>query len=161
MNEAQLHLLFNHFPIIGLYIATGVFLGSLIFKSTEGRKVGLLLLAFACLLSVPSHFTGEGAEEIVEKWPGVEHSVIHEHEEAAEWFIVWMSVLGVISLASFILLWLKNYFPRWLVMVIAVFSVFCCVVAFNVGHSGGLIRHPELTEGAPPSAVDDHDEDHE
>src|SRR5579863_8164281 len=44
MNLPHVHLLLNHFPIIGTIIALGVFLYGLIGRSNELKKAGLVIL---------------------------------------------------------------------------------------------------------------------
>ncbi len=96
MNDAHLHLLFNHYPIIGTLFGV-LFLGYGLFaKNKSILHAGLLLLFLMALLAIPTQLTGEGAEEIVEEL-GVDHDVIHAHEEAAElafWFMIGFRSIG-------------------------------------------------------------------
>lgn len=151
MNEAQIHLAVNHFPVTGLFLATLVWIGALIFKSDGAKKTALLLFILASIATFPTYFSGEGAEELVEDQGGFDHHIIHEHEEAAEPFMIVMSILGSTSLAIFTLFWLKRVVPRWLIIVQVVFALFCCTVAGRVAHTGGLIKHPEISGGTSSS----------
>lgn len=160
MNDVQIHLALNHFPVIGLFLATLVFGLSVFFKSDEGKKIGLLLLIFISVLTLPAYFSGEGAEEIVEELANMDHHVIHEHEEAAEPFIIVMSVLGILSLASFYLIWKKGNIQRWLLISNLILALFACTVAARVAHTGGLIRHPELNSEPTPSGQSHDGEEH-
>lgn len=161
MNEVQIHLALNHFPVIGLILGTLVLGVSEILKSDTGRKVGLLLLILISLLTFPAYFSGEGAEEIVEELANMDHHIIHEHEEAAEPFIIVMSALGLVSLVSFFLLWKKGQVKRWLLISNLVLAVFCCTVAARVAHTGGLIRHPELNSAPAPGEKSAEKADHQ
>lgn len=46
-------------------------------------------------------YTGEGAEEIAEKLPGVTDQLIHKHEEQAETFAILNYILGLVALVGF------------------------------------------------------------
>ena len=77
MNDAHLHLVFNHFPIIvpivGLLILmVGFFIGSDVVKKTA---LGVFILG--AILTFPAMYTGEGAEEIAETLPDVTKQLIH------------------------------------------------------------------------------------
>jgi hypothetical protein len=53
-------------------------------------------------------FTGEGAEEMVERFPGIGKAIIHEHEELAEKLAIVLYLLGAISVLG-IILNIKNH----------------------------------------------------
>ena len=148
MNEAQVHLLLNHFPIIGtlfgvLFLAYGLFA-----KNKSILHAGLLVLFLMALLAIPTLLSGEGAEEIVERL-GVDHEVIHAHEEAAGLAIWFMSALGLLALATLLISLrtsgreavLRGLYVATLVLSVAVF-----VMMARVGSLGGEIRHTEVRD---------------
>jgi Na+/H+-dicarboxylate symporter len=102
----------------------------------------------AAAFGFSSMFTGEGAEEIAEKLPGVTDQVIHEHEELAEKLAVVLYALAAISIVG-LYLNIKNHaranLISYLAMLVAVVAVF---FAKEVGTSGGEIRHTEIRENA-------------
>ena len=61
MNLAHLHLLLNHFPIIGTIVGVGLFLVSLAGKNDDLKRAGLIIFAVMALLSLPTFFSGVGA----------------------------------------------------------------------------------------------------
>jgi uncharacterized membrane protein len=67
MNEAHLHLLFNHLPIIIPIVGLLVLFVNMIIRSEIVQRVGYLILILGAIATIPAFFTGEGAEEIVEK----------------------------------------------------------------------------------------------
>jgi uncharacterized membrane protein len=108
MNELHLHLLFNHFPIMGaffglLIVTTGMFMGN-----STVKRTGYVLLVATALFTLPAFFTGEGAEEILEELPGMSHNLIHEHEEMAEKLALVLYVLAGISLLGLYLNFKKH-----------------------------------------------------
>ena len=148
MNEAHLHLLLNHFPIIGTLFGV-VFLGYGLFaKNKSILHAGLLILFLMALLAIPTQLTGGGAEEIVERL-GVDHDVIHEHEEAAEVAIWFMAGLGVLSLVTLLISRRtsgRDSVLRILYIATLVFSVVVFVMMARVGNLGGEIRHTEVRD---------------
>jgi len=65
------------------------------------NRIGILA-AFA------SGATGEEAEEALEALGGFSHELIHEHEEAAEGFMIGIWSLSALALIGFVLL-LRNH----------------------------------------------------
>jgi uncharacterized membrane protein len=152
MNEAHLHLLFNHFPITGLIIGVLCLLAAIVFKWEQVERVSLWVIVLCCMLSFPAYFSGEGAEEMIEDLPGISHDVIHEHEEKAEKFIWLTSALGLLSLFSYLGFLRRLSFRKMLSLSTALLGLITVFMSFQVGNSGGLIRHPEIQEGAKQSA---------
>ena len=148
MNDADLHLLLNHFPIIGtlfgvIFLAYGLFA-----KNKSILHAGLLTLFLMALLAIPTQLTGEGAEEIVEEL-GVDHDVIHEHEEAAELASWLMGGLGLLALLTLLISRRTSgraTVLRGLYVVTLVFSLVVFVMMARVGSLGGQIRHTEVRE---------------
>ena len=75
INWAHVHLIINHFPVIGILGAILLLLYSLIRKSDEVRMVSLGVFVLIALITVPVFFTGQASEEIVKKLPGVTESI--------------------------------------------------------------------------------------
>lgn len=150
MNEVQIHLALNHFPVVGLILGTLVLCLSLLLKSEVGTRIGFMLLVLICIIAIPTYLSGGAAEELVEDMVGFDHDTIHQHEEAAESFIVAIAALGLLSLASLILGSKKNKLAKTASIATVILAIICCALAVRVGHTGGLIRHPELTTDAVP-----------
>jgi uncharacterized membrane protein len=145
MNDAHLHLIVNHFPIIGTIIGTGILLVGIFKKNSTIKNVAYLLFIFMAIFAFASMYTGEGAEEFIEDLPTVEHKIIHEHEEMAEKLAMSLYLLGLISVAGLYTTIKKNYNSKlvsFLALVVAVVSV---ILAKDTGTTGGQIRHPEIS----------------
>lgn len=144
MNDAHLHMVVNHFPIIGTILGLGILIGGLVFKNNSIKNTAYCLFIVAALFALASMSTGEGAEEIAEKLPSVTDQVIHEHEEAAEKLAVVLYFLGAISIVGLYLNIKKNEkanLVSFLALTIAVVGVF---LAQQTGTTGGEIRHTEI-----------------
>lgn len=167
MNEVHLHLVVNHFPIIGTIFGLGILVTGIFLKNNVVKNVAYVLFIVAAIFGAVSMATGEGAEEIAEKLPSVTEQFIHEHEEMAEKLAVVLYALGLVSSVG-LFLNLKNHAKAnlisYLAVVIAVIGVF---VGKQTGTTGGEIRHTEIRANANVgSALDNnnteesHNDDH-
>lgn len=148
MNDAHLHMVVNHFPIIGTIFGLGILITGIVLKNNSVKTVAYVLFIVAAIFAAFSMGTGEGAEELVEDMPSVGKQIIHEHEELAETLALVLYATGVLSLLSFYFLIKKIVFEKYtsiLVVIIAILGVF---FAKQVGTSGGEIRHTEIRANA-------------
>ena len=152
MNDAHLHMVVNHFPIIGTILGLGILIAGLIFKNNSVKNTAYVLFIVAAIFAAFSMGTGEGAEELVEDMPSVGKQIIHEHEEIAEKLAIVLYVLGVISLGGLFLNYKNNSkanLVSYFAVVVAVVGVF---FAQQTGTTGGEIRHTEIRANATPTA---------
>jgi hypothetical protein len=145
MNDAHLHLLFNHLPIVGSLIGLLILAAGIFLKQGLVRKTAFAVLIFSALVTLPAFFTGEGAEEIVEKLPGISHNLIHEHEEAAE-LALWLSeALGILALIAFYLEHIQHKLSGMANLFTLIFSIGTFASFAKTGNTGGEIHHPEIS----------------
>ena len=149
MEGAHLHLLLNHFPIIGTLIGIGVLAYGLFINNLSVKKVGLGIFVAMAILALPAYFSGEEAEEAVEHLPGITDAVIHEHEELAEKAILMMALLGALSLFSLYAFWKKKAISKTATIITLLFALITFGVFAKVGNLGGKIRHTELSADTP------------
>lgn len=69
-------------------------------RSSELKATASVLLILSALTAIPAFLSGEPAEEIIEHRPGVSKTVIHEHEEAGEFTLIAIGILGGLVLAA-------------------------------------------------------------
>lgn len=154
MNDAHLHMVVNHFPIIGTIFGLGILIAGIFMKNTVIKNVAYILFVVAAIFAAVSMATGEGAEEIAENLPSVTDQIIHEHEEMAEKLALVLYTLGVISLLGLYLNF-KNHTKAvavsYIVLVVAVIGVF---FGKQTGTTGGEVRHTEIRATATATAVD-------
>ncbi len=159
MDPVHFHLLFNHVAILSAVFSVLIFAAGLLFSERVLVRTALFGFIFSALISIPVFLTGEPAEEIVEDMPGITHEIIHSHEEAAE-FSIWMiEILGLISLVA---LFAAEKFQRVLTTLIVIFAIVATSTLIYTGMEGGKIRHSEIRGDAPVSVViphADNDED--
>ncbi|MBC7616188.1 MAG: hypothetical protein H7202_08990 [Pedobacter sp.] len=144
MNDAHLHLILNHLPIIIPVIGLLIMVGGLIIKSELLKRTAYFVFMLAALTAIPTFATGEGAEEVIEKLAGVDENLIKTHEEIAEKFAILCYVLGGISLLG---LW-ANFYKKSLSTIISYITILICIVtlyyAKQTGTTGGEIKHIEI-----------------
>lgn len=154
MNDAHLHMVVNHFPIIGTLFGLGILLTGIFMKNNVIKNVAYVLFVVAGVFAAVSMATGEGAEEIAEKLPSVTDQIIHEHEEMAEKLAIVLYALGLVSLIG-LYLNIKNHAKvsllSYLALVIAIVGV---MIGKQTGTTGGEIRHTEIRTNATSAALD-------
>ena len=143
MNLAHLHLLLNHFPIIGTLIGLVLFAASFLGKNGDLKRAGLMVLAVMALLALPAFFSGVGAQAAIRKDQGVSSALIDRHEGAAMLALLFMEITGALALVA---LWQRH--RTWNAKAILLFSIVTAGLMARVGTTGGDIRHPEI-RGAP------------
>lgn len=143
-NGAQLHLILNHFPVIGFLIMIPALVYAILAKK---REITRFLLVSTTLFGVSAIFalqSGESAEKTIEDLPGIQSKLIHEHEEAAELAAILGAMTGFCAAVSLLI---QYRWPQTLFRLASAILVLCIISAIalgNAAHAGGLIRHPEI-----------------
>jgi hypothetical protein len=142
MNGAQIHLVLNHIPILGIPMGL-LFLGaSLYFQSEKMTRFSLFFLMLVAVIALPVFLTGEEAEEVLEKF-GKFEAQIEAHEFWGKMALISSLVLGGASIITFI----SRPF-KWSPLAVKAEFLLGFVslgLLFYAGHLGGLVRHPELS----------------
>lgn len=161
MNDAHLHLVVNHLPIVALLIGFLVLLSGFFFKKSEIKLTALGIFVFSALSAILAFYTGEGAEEVVENLPNISETLIHNHEEAAEIFYVLVLILGTLSLVTLVLQIKKSKFASFGYIIILLMTLISMFFAKNTGTTGGEISHPEIRSSSlsQPLKIEDSSDD--
>lgn len=159
MNLTHLHLLSNHLPIFGSVIGSFVLAYGLWSKSNHTKIAAYLVLISASAGALIANFTGEAAEEAVEHIQGISENILHQHEEAAEFALIFMSILGVLSLIGLYVTIKKSFFAKTVAIVTLLVALFSFSVVARTGYLGGQIRHTEINDNNPASIQNDLDND--
>ena len=154
MNQAHLHLLLNHLPILGTLFGLLILTAGYIFKNISVKKTALGLFVLSAVMAVPAYLTGEGAEEIVENLPGVSENLMEEHEELANIFLWVVGVLGLLALGTFYADSNGKKITPILYAITLVVAIGAMIFAQQVGTSGGEIRHSEIRVGATATGLE-------
>lgn len=145
MNAAHVHLMLNHFSVVGVILALLLFTAAAIRKSDEFAKGILALFIGVALVSIAVYLTGESAEEQVKPMPWASRDFIETHDDVAALALALVEVLGGASLVG-LFLFRRSPLPRWFIVVILILSIASSAAMGYTGYLGGKIRHSELPE---------------
>ncbi len=161
MNDAHLHMVVNHFPIIGTILAIGILIAGLLTKNIGIKNTSYFVFIIAAIFGAFSMGTGEGAEELVENMPTIGKSIIHEHEEIAEKLAIVLYVLGILSIVAIYLNYKKNPKEKMVSFVILGIAIASLAIVQKVGTSGGEIRHTEIRTSTSSTLSNEENTDHD
>jgi uncharacterized membrane protein len=138
---AYLHLLSNHFPILGSLFGVLLLVVALVKPNLNTTLSAYLILLVSGIGGFVAYFTGEPAEESIEHVPGISHKLIHVHEEMAENALIFVFLL---TAAAVVGLWAER--AQWnSAKKIERFTLVVGIIAFILfaftGYLGGHIRH--------------------
>ena len=159
MNAAHLHLIINHFPVVGTFMAFLVLLIGWIWKKTAVQKTALILFVFVGLVSIPVFVSGNGAEEFVEKFAGISHEAIEAHEESATVTLIFIELLATAALMGFALFGRRGNLPGGFLLTMVILTIVASVLTANTSNLGGKIRHPQEMGGTLPAGGESESEE--
>lgn len=161
MNAAHLHLILNHVPVVGTFMAFLVLFLGWLGKKTAVQKTALTLFVVVGLVSIPVYLSGSGAEEIVEKFPGVSEKAIEAHEDSAVATLIFIEILSLASLLGFALFGRRENLPRGFLLTVMILTIIAGILTAKTSNLGGQIRHPQEMGGSLPSGgeLEAEDED--
>lgn len=145
MNSAHLHLLLNHFPVIGTLIGSGLLLWGILKKQDNLKSIAASLLVIFTIIAIPVYLTGEPAEEAVEHLPGVAESLIEQHESAASVAMILMAVTGLVALFALVMSYQRKKATTLAFSILFLVSAICFGSMALTGYYGGQIRHSEIS----------------
>src|SRR5487761_1199868 len=116
VNLAHLHLLINHFPVLGTMIGLGLFLCSFVGKNQDLRRAAYIIFAAMALIAIPTFESGIAAARMIAGRPGISDSLVQRHEGSAMLSIWFMLITGALALVGLWKLYRRSEFPRWNVM---------------------------------------------
>ncbi len=168
MNPAHLHLLINHFPVVGLFLGSLLLLVGVILKNSTLKKTSYFMLIFIGFTAILANATGERAEDVVEKhielsnlntnnFDAVKitsdklkatHEHIENHEHDAKGLMQFVIGLILLSSLSLLLEFKKKSMAKSASFIVLVISAFALYFAVQAGNSGGKINHPEIEHQA-------------
>lgn len=158
---AQVHLLLNHLPILGIPFSLLLLLFGLWRKSIEIQKASMGALVLVGLLAIPVLKSGEAAEEIVEELPGISEMMIEEHEESAEIAFWFLEALAALSLGGLVYFRGPRKTPKWYAMILLVGMIIGGGLMARTAHMGGQINHPEIRSGEVGPDIPTQNNEHE
>lgn len=144
MNSAHWHLILTHVPVVGMVLATLLLAAAWRIPNDAVKRLALGVVVAMALLALPTYFTGERAEDVVERLPGVSASAIDLHEDAAGYALAAIGVAGIVALAGLALSARVSGLLGRFVAGTLVLAVLSAGVLAWTANLGGRIRHPEV-----------------
>lgn len=141
---AHIHLLVNHFPIIGSIFVLILFLIALIFRQGFLQKLSLWFLAGIALSTALAYVSGDGTKRAIQVLPEVSDTMITAHEQAARYGLVMMFIAGIVSVGGILLYSKRPRLPLYLRITVLLILFISVAVLTYVGFLGGQIMHPEI-----------------
>lgn len=148
MSQVHIHLLITHLPVFGSVLGALVLIYALFSRSVPTKNAAYLLFVVSAIGAAVAYATGEGAEEALEKMPGVAEQAIELHEDAAMASLIALIALGVFAVAALFLNMRKTSFSRQVAFVVLLVSLAGFGLVARTASLGGKIRHPEIDAGA-------------
>jgi hypothetical protein len=161
MNATHVHLLVNHLTVMGAFLGIIVLLFAIITNTVNTYYAAYTVLIISVIGCIIAYTTGESAEETVEGIVGVAESAIEPHEDSALRTIVSFSLLGLITLTSFVVSRFKVSLQRTMGFIVLAASLISFSLAARTAWLGGKIRHTEISrqtdskQASPEEAGDD------
>lgn len=147
MNGAHLHLVLNHFPVIGLIFCLAMLMAGILRKSEELTRTGMVILIAVAVIAIPVYLTGEPAEEIVEHLPGVSEQALESHKDAGLMALITLEVIGAFALLGLLMNRRPRSLPRWLAPTLLILVVALTGWVGWTSYVGGQITHEEARPG--------------
>lgn len=146
MNAAHMHLILNHLPIVAIPLSTMFYIYALSCDDQNLKRFSHLVLLFSLLLVIPTYFSGDNAEDVVENLAGINKPMIEEHEEIAE-VAFYMSIAASL-IAGYLLFAKSQKFDGILRKSLLGLSLVITAFLIYSASLGGKIHHPEIDGGA-------------
>ena len=154
-NWAHVHLLLNHIPLLGVFFGLVLLAAASYWQNEEWKKAALWAFVIVALLAIPAYLTGEPAEDVVENLPGIEDSLIEEHEDSALLSLIGIEVLGAASLAGLFFFSRSGSIHSGWILACLLLAVVTAAMLGWTAHLGGNIHHPEArSDFAVPANAD-------
>ena len=156
MSLVHLHLMLNHVPLVGMVFVL-LLLGVAAWRRNESMgRLGLVVMVGLAVITAVVFFSGEPAEEALERVVNVSEATIHPHEEAAEAALIATGIAGALSLIALVAWWRRSL-PRWVLGAALATALVATGMLGWTANLGGQIRHTEI--GAAGGAPSDEAED--
>ncbi len=153
MNWAHVHLLINHIPVLGTLFGALLLVFGIVKKNEEIKRVSLGIFVIIAVAALPVYFTGEPAEEIVEHLPGVDESILEEHEESALISFIAVGILGIFAIGTLWRYRRVDTIPNRFVIAGLILSIIVFGLMAWTADLGGKIRHSEIRSESNAAAL--------
>jgi uncharacterized membrane protein len=159
MNWAYLHLMINHFPIIGVIIGTMLLVAGMVYKNNGVILSGLGTVVFAALSAILAYLTGDPAEHAVKGLSEVHQSLVSLHENIATVAMYLLVPAGLMAAVTFYSIVKKVKTVHFLIVITLILSIISSAAMVYTGRTGGHIRHSEFRNDSVKKYMLEHQND--
>ena len=157
LSMEHVHVLVNHFPIIGLAMAILALALALMHHSRKTEMIALILVFVAAASAWPVNFTGQRAYKAVRAITDDAGTLwLDAHMERAEKAAPAFYLLTLLAAAALVA---PHKWPRTtrpLAIATLALALLCEGAGGWIALAGGQIRHPEFRSESPPSEPTEH-----
>jgi hypothetical protein len=150
------HVVINHFPLIGLLVAMVALSVALVARNRTSILLSLSLVGLLALSAWPvAHYGEAGYDRVLSMADEPGQAFLRYHAHLADrWVFLYYLTAGVALLGlGLAWKWPKSLpFSSLLALALAAASV---VAGLFIAHAGGQVRHREFRLGPPPPVVED------
>ncbi len=145
------HVLVNHFPLTGLFVALLVLAVALLLKNRAGVFLGLLLVGVVSLSAWPVAEYGErGFDRVLAMADTDGQAYLQRHAELAHRWLFLFYVTAGASAAAMLVGWKRPKFLRAAALVVIALTLASLAAGAVIAENGGRIRHREFRYGPLP-----------
>jgi len=152
MTLAHVHILLNHFPTIGMIVAMGLYILSLLWKSDDVKRASLAVLFGISAIAIATFISGSAAWEEIAELPGVSKAAVAAHQDAA---LLALAVMELTGITAWLALWQYRRIGRIATGIqgtVLILGLVTLGLMTNAATIGGEIRHPEILTAADAAA---------
>lgn len=154
MNPVHWHLLLNHIPVLATPIGLVIFLWGMVFRSAEVKRLSFAVFIVSALVAWPTHNTGHDAGMNVPESSDATDGFVALHEQAADYALMALGVLAVVSLAGMIIGRGSRPLPAWFTLLVLLTAAGASSILARTAYLGGQVRHTEIrTKASEAEAV--------
>jgi hypothetical protein len=147
LNAAHLHLVLNHVPTIGAFVALGLLLMALIRRNEALQQIGLEVLFIVAVATLPVFVTGAAARPALKNGPAFSDTALRSHLDVA---IAGFTVIELAGFAAWVALFQssrRGRAARGVVIAAMLLLTAGLLLMARTATLGGEIRHPEIMTG--------------
>ena len=159
INDAHLHLLTNHIPVIGVPLIAILLAWGLIGRHDAVIRIALIGAVIMGPMTWLATWGGERAEEVIEDETWASRDRIHEHEELGE-KAAWAAYLAAAGALGVLVMSRGGAPKRGGSTAVLVVMLAGSVLLAMTSYEGGKIRHDEVHGLAPASTGEPGESEH-
>lgn len=145
------HVLLNHLPIIGLFVALLGLTLALFFKSRAPLFLMLVLVGLMALSVVPVKRSGDrGADRVMAMSDDDGQAYLRYHEQLANRWLFTYLLTALAAAVAMGIGWKRPKYFRIAAGVVLLFGLASLFAGAVIADNGGKIRHREFRNGPAP-----------